>query len=50
MIERLQADALRDQWGGLAAAWLERVRADLGDPDPRRIRDRVKDLHAADLA
>ena len=50
MTETQAANAIRDEWGSLASDFVEKVRRDLADPDPRAIRACVEDLHAADLA
>lgn len=50
MTETQAANAIRDEWGSLAPDFVEAVRQDLADPDPRAIRARLEDLHAADLA
>ncbi|MBL8908868.1 MAG: magnesium transporter [Rhizobiales bacterium] len=50
MTETQAANAIRDEWGSLAPGYVEAVRRDLADPDPRAIRARVEGLHAADLA
>jgi len=50
MTETQAANAIRDEWGSLAPDFVEEVRRDLADPDPRAIRARLEGLHAADLA
>jgi magnesium transporter len=40
----------KDEWGVVASAFLEDLRAALGEAEPKRVRNLLRDVHAADLA
>jgi magnesium transporter len=50
MTDAQPGNAIRDERGSLDPEFLARVRLDLEDADARLIRQRVENLHAADLA
>jgi magnesium transporter len=50
MAETIETVPIRDEWGSIAPAYLASLRETLAGSGPKRIRARVRDLHAADLA
>jgi magnesium transporter len=50
MKDQEQGEALKDEWGSVSPDYLDDLRAALGEPEPKKARALVRDLHAADLA